>query len=83
MSDLFGNGNTLFAGPDGQIHPVVSNGNTAIDLSDGTMYFGSGPAVFGTDGSMHTVIGNEGSQVVFGSDGTHPIFGSGSFKTIL
>ena len=83
MSDLFGNGTTTFFGPDGQVHPVVSNGQTAVDLSDGTMYFGSGSAVFGSDGSMRTVIGSEDSQVVMGPDGVHPIFGSGSFKTVL
>lgn len=75
-------GGHLLFGKDGSRYLSVA-GNTAFDTSTGTMYTRAGSSVFGTDGSVHQVLGGNPGTVL-GSDGSvHLVQRNGDTSFIL
>ena len=79
----FGKNNNpwIVFGPDGQTHVFVGSDHMTTDLSSGTFYTRNGNMVFGSDGSVNTLIND---NLSIGTNGVHPIFGPDNGpKTVL
>ena len=75
------NRNNLIFDPNGNPHVFVGSDNMMTDLNTGTFYTRNGDMIFGSDGSVKTLVDD---NLSIGTSGVHPICGPDNGpKTVL